>query len=351
MAGFMAFVGRRCGPCQPVRTRRLVRHVVRRSPDARQRIRGPSEGGCLDAWTLLPAVAAITSAVPLGSLVAPVTLRHPATLASAATTLAPISTDRFVLGVGAGWQANELRRTASSSAVLESVLAGWKKHAPSSGALLDDAQPRLEGDHFTVRRPTRRPRPQTRIPLLIGGNGELRTLRTVALYADEWNGWCDAELFVRKRVALAKHCETLGRDPSEVRCSVNTFLAMHDDPARVQRLRTRARDRPVLAGSPQQVSEQLHELKAAPRSSQHSTAAKEGPPHRRSRGVSHAASRGRAKSASFRARSCAHQNVVQNTSRWGGVWLEGRSLADGEVEGGRDTERKSQRVDGLTLLG
>src|SRR5690606_3339959 len=101
------------------------------------------------------------------------------------------------------------------------------------------------------------------IPLLIGGKGEQRTLRTVAQHADEWNGWCDAELAGRKLDVLARHCEAVGRDPSEVRCSVNTYLAMHDEPDVVEQLRASAGGRPVLAGSPSQVVEQVGSLEAA----------------------------------------------------------------------------------------
>lgn len=223
----------------------------------------PSDGDCLDAWALLPAVAAITERVRLGPLVAPVTYRHPATLASAAATLAQVSGDRFVLGVGAGWQKNEhalynfdLGTRRERSDRLEEACSVLR-------ALLDDTRPRFRGNHFQVQAPARRPVPRARVPLLVGGKGERRTLRTVALHADEWNGWCDAELVSRKLEVLARHCDAAGRDPSEVRCSVNTYLAMHEDPRVVQRLRGSAGSRPVLAGSVQQVTHQLGELEGA----------------------------------------------------------------------------------------
>lgn len=223
----------------------------------------PSDGDCLDAWALLPAVAAITERLRLGSLVAPVTYRHPATLASAAGTLAQVSGGRFVLGVGAGWQKNEhaiygfdLGTRRERSDRLEEACLVLR-------SLLDDNRPQFDGDYYSVDAPTRRPGPGTRIPLLIGGKGEQRTLRTVAQHADEWNGWCDAELAGRKLDVLAQHCDAIGRDPTEVRCSVNTYLAMHDEPAVVEQLRASAGARPVLAGSPEQVMEQLSALEAA----------------------------------------------------------------------------------------
>lgn len=223
----------------------------------------PSDGDCLDAWALLPAVAAITERLRLGSLVAPVTYRHPATLASAASTLAHVSGDRFVLGVGAGWQKNEhaaygldLGARGERSDRLEEACLILR-------ALLDDARPQFAGEYFHVDAPPRRPAPRARVPLLVGGKGEQRTLRTVALHADEWNGWCDADLTRRKLAVLTRHCEDIGRDPSDVRCSVNTYLAMHDDPDVVERLRASAEGRPVLAGSADQVVEELGGLKAA----------------------------------------------------------------------------------------
>lgn len=223
----------------------------------------PSEGDCLDAWALLPAVAAITERVRLGPLVAPVTYRHPATLASAAATLAQISGDRFVLGVGAGWQKNEHTRYGFDLGTRRERSDRLEEACMILRSLLDDTRPQVQGDYFAVDAPTRRPAPGTRIPLLVGGKGEQRTLRTVARHADEWNGWCDAELTARKLDVLARHCETIDRDPAEVRCSVNTYLAMHDEPDVVERLRESAGGRPVLAGSPQQIVDQLAALKDA----------------------------------------------------------------------------------------
>lgn len=220
----------------------------------------PSDGDCLDAWALLPAIAAITERLRLGSLVAPVTYRHPATLASAATTLEQVSGGRFVLGVGAGWQKNEhalydfdLGTRRERSDRLEEACLVLR-------ALLDDDRPQFGGDYFRVDAPPRRPAPSSRIPLLVGGKGERRTLRTVARHADEWNGWCDAGLVASKLEVLARHCETIDRDPSNVRCSVNTYLAMHDDTDVVERLSAAAGDRPVLAGRAEQIVEQLTRL-------------------------------------------------------------------------------------------
>lgn len=222
----------------------------------------PSDGDCLDAWALLPAVAAITERLRIGSLVAPVTYRHPATLASAASTLEQISGGRFVLGIGAGWQKNEhvlygfdLGTRAERSDRLEEACIVLR-------ALLDDRRPQFNGDYFRVDAPPRRPALNSHVPLLIGGKGEQRTLRTVARHADEWNGWCDAELATAKLDILARHCDAIGRDPYDVRCSVNSYLAMHDDPDAVGQLSAAAGNRPVLAGSPNQVIEQLSVLAA-----------------------------------------------------------------------------------------
>jgi alkanesulfonate monooxygenase SsuD/methylene tetrahydromethanopterin reductase-like flavin-dependent oxidoreductase (luciferase family) len=223
----------------------------------------PSEGDCLDAWALLPAVAAITERVRLGPLVAPVTYRHPATLASAAATLAHISGDRFVLGVGAGWQKNEHALYGFDLGTQRERSGRLQEACMILRSLLDDDRPQVHGDYFQVDAPRRRPAPGTRIPLLVGGKGEQRTLRTVALHADEWNGWCDAALVSHKLDVLARHCETIGRDPAGVRCSVNTYLAMGDEPDVVERLSDSAGGRPVLAGSPQQIVDQLASLEDA----------------------------------------------------------------------------------------
>ncbi len=222
-----------------------------------------SDGDCLDAWVLLPAVAATTERLRIGSLVSPVTYRHPATLASAAATLQQVSRGRFVLGVGAGWQRNEHTlygfemgsRRERSDRLEEACLV--------LRSLLDDTRPHVAGDFYRVEGPPRRPAPTVRVPLLVGGKGERRTLRTVARHADEWNGWCDAELATHKLAALSRHCDVLDRDPSTIRSSVNTYLALHDDPQHRADLAAAAGGRPVLAGTSEQVVEQIAELAAA----------------------------------------------------------------------------------------
>lgn len=222
----------------------------------------PSDGDCLDAWTLLPAVAARTERVRLGSLVAPVTFRHPATLASAATTMDQISEGRFVLGVGAGWQKNEHALYGFDLGDRRERSDRLEEACELLRSLLDDGRPFFAGEYFHAAGPPRRPAPSGRVPLLVGGKGEQRTLRTVAMHADEWNGWCDAELAAVKLAVLAQHCEAIDRDPSEIRSSVNLFLAMGDDDERRAQRAADAGSRPVLTGTPDQIVEQLAALEA-----------------------------------------------------------------------------------------
>ncbi|MDP1794306.1 MAG: LLM class flavin-dependent oxidoreductase [Acidimicrobiales bacterium] len=221
-----------------------------------------ADGDCIDAWVFLSALAATTSRLRLGSLVAPVSIRHPSTLASAAASLALVSGDRFVLGVGAGWQANEHAAYGFDLGNLRERSDRLEEACGILRALLDDARPQQRGNYYEVRGPTRRPTPGRKVPLLVGGKGEHRTLRTVALHADEWNGWCDEELFVQKHQALTRHCEAIGRDPAEVRCSINAFVALHDDPTELNRLRHGTAGRLVLEGTPDQAAERLRSFAA-----------------------------------------------------------------------------------------
>lgn len=221
----------------------------------------PLEGDCMDAWALMPAVAALTETIRLGPLVAPLTFRHPATLASAAHTLAQISDDRFVLGIGAGWQLNEHATYGVPLGLRRERSDRLEEGCRVVRSLLGDERPTFDGDYFSVQGPVRQP--ARSVPLLVGGRGEQRTLRTAAMYADEWNAWCDAEQVVQKLSVLVSHCEDVGRDPGEIKCSVNTMLAMHDDPTVAERVSAAARPRPALTGRPGQIIEQIGALRVA----------------------------------------------------------------------------------------
>src|SRR5262249_753136 len=98
--------------------------------------------------------------------------------------------------------------------------------------MLRDERPTLDGAHYMVRDAINQPPPLSRIPVMIGGSGEKKTLRLVAQYGDESNLTCPADEVPRKLDALAAHCEALGRDRNEIAVSKHTNVCIgetHDD--------------------------------------------------------------------------------------------------------------------------
>ncbi|HWG73855.1 MAG TPA: LLM class F420-dependent oxidoreductase [Acidimicrobiales bacterium] len=191
-----------------------------------------STGPCMEGWVTLSALAQATRRVRLGVLVTGIHYRHPAVLANMAATLDLVSGGRLELGIGAGWNEEEsgaygiaLGSPADRSDRLEEacqVLIGLltEETTSFSGRFydLDDARCNPKADQ--------QPHP----PICIGGNGEKRTLRTAARFAQHWNFvGGTVEQFARKRDVLHQHCAELGRDPGEITLSSHVQFA--GDPA------------------------------------------------------------------------------------------------------------------------
>lgn len=174
-------------------------------------------GPVTECWTTLSALAAVTSRIRLGSLVLGASYRHPAVVASMAATLDRISDGRVVLGVGAGWQPNEHRAFGIPLLEPPSRLDAFDECCAVLRGLLDDGCSSFQGATYRLDGARCEPGPlQARLPLLIGGGGEQRTLRTAARWADAWHVWADAETFARKSAVLDAHCDDLERDPAQI---------------------------------------------------------------------------------------------------------------------------------------
>ncbi|MCY3637182.1 MAG: LLM class flavin-dependent oxidoreductase [bacterium] len=223
----------------------------------------PDEGptGVLEVWSTLAGLSAATDRITLGSLVCSVTYRHPAVLASAAVTCDHISKGRFVLGVGAGWQENEHQAYGFELGDLRTRSDRLEDGCRAIRGLLDGESWTMKSPHFVFDAAPRYPKPvQERLPLLVGGKGERRTLRTAAMYADWWNAWVDAEALRHKRRILRQHCDKLDRDPDEVSCSTQAFLCLSEDRDVQRDFVGRAGRRPTLMGSVEAVTEQVGQL-------------------------------------------------------------------------------------------
>ena len=178
-----------------------------------------------DAYTLLTAWSQVTSTVALGVLTGANTFWNPGLLAKKVTTLDHVSEGRAILGLGGGWF--EPEHTAFGidfGRGWGDRLAWLDESARALRALLDgEVVSSAPTDHYRFENAQLRPPPvQARLPILIGGGGEQRTLRTVARYADIWNwvGLEDLDLMRRKHAVFEQRCEEEGRDPHEIERSV-----------------------------------------------------------------------------------------------------------------------------------
>jgi len=172
----------------------------------------------LDGYTTLGYVAAATSRLKLLTLVTGVTYRNVAHLGKIVATLDVLSGGRAICGIGAAWNEDEHRAygwrfppTRERFALLEDALRllplMWGPGAPS-----------FEGKIVTVPEAICYPRPlQERVPILVGGGGERKTLRLVAEYADACNLSGDAATVRHKLDVLHRHCADVGRDPAAIR--------------------------------------------------------------------------------------------------------------------------------------
>ena len=177
---------------------------------------GDPDAYMLECYTTLGALARETKNVRLGALVTGNTYRNPALLAKIITTLDIVSGGRAQLGIGAGWFDVEHHSLGFEFGTFTDRFQKLEEALQIILPMLRDERPTLEGEHYQVRDAINQPAPISRIPVMIGGAGEKKTLRLVAQYADESNLTSSIEELPRKLEALAGHCETLGRDRSEI---------------------------------------------------------------------------------------------------------------------------------------
>lgn len=178
-----------------------------------------------EAYTVLGALAALTSSVSLLALVSPVTMRAPGLLAKAVTTLDVISGGRAVLGVGAGWDVAEHEAYGIGFPGLGERFDRLDEELAICRALFTGEQATFTGKFYAVRDARNVPRPvRGSIPVLVAGGGEKRTLDLVARYGDACNVFAaDPDSVRHKFDVLAGHCDRVGRDSAEITKTVFAF--------------------------------------------------------------------------------------------------------------------------------
>ncbi|HEV7524696.1 MAG TPA: TIGR03560 family F420-dependent LLM class oxidoreductase [Acidimicrobiia bacterium] len=182
-----------------------------------------SDGPCLEAWTMLAAMAQATRRVRIGCQVTGMIYRHPAVLANMAATVDIISGGRLDVGVGAGWNQQECDAYGITLPPLKERFDRFDEGVEALVLLLSQETSNLDGKYVQLRdarcepKPVQRPHP----PITIGGNGPTRTLRTVARFAQQWNSTSGIEHWPASKETLEKRCAEIGRDPATIEYSVN----------------------------------------------------------------------------------------------------------------------------------
>jgi F420-dependent oxidoreductase-like protein len=191
---------------------------------------GDWQASKLEGWTTLAALAAITAAPRLGHLVSANTFRNPGLLAKQAATLDHVSGGRLVLGIGAGWFERE--HTAFGIEFGESVGERLERLDEAIGLvrrLLDGEHVTHQGRFYRFVDAVCEPRPlQRRLPILIGGSGRTKTLRTAARYADLWNGYGSPSRIAEVSTWLKERCSEVGRSFEAIERTVVMDIVVRD---------------------------------------------------------------------------------------------------------------------------
>ncbi len=197
-----------------------------------------SEGPCMEGWTALAALAQATSRVRLGIMVTGNTYRHPAVLAKMATTVDQISGGRLEFGLGGAWHTYEHGAFAIPFHTIKERLERLDEAVQVIKLLWTQTRPTFRGRYYQLDQPPYNPSnvQQPHPPILIGGGGEKRTLRTVAKYADATNVSGTPEEVRHKYDVLEQHCKDVGRDYSSIRRTIQLLLFLNEDPAFQQRV-------------------------------------------------------------------------------------------------------------------
>jgi F420-dependent oxidoreductase-like protein len=237
----------------------------------------PPDKDSLELWVSLTWLASHTQRIQFGPLVSPVSFRHPTMTARMAAAVDDLSGGRLVLGLGAGWQEREHANYGWDLLDIDSRFARFAEGLQVITQLLQSDTPvDYAGSFYRLKEGILLPRPARPggPPILIGGNGQHRTLPLVARYADEWNAvYILPDEFKRLSAELDGLLEQYNRSAAQVRRSLMTGCVFGRDRAEVERkveARTQGkrsaddlRSHGVIVGPPVEFLEQLAALEAA----------------------------------------------------------------------------------------
>ncbi len=175
---------------------------------------GQPQEPMLEGWVTISALAGLTSKIKLGTMVTGNAYRHPSVLAKMGATLDVLSKGRLFMGIGAAWNDQEASAYGIPFPATKERLQRLDEAVQVIRRMWTDDKASFDGKFYQLRdaycnpKPIQKPHP----PILIGGGGERRTLRTVARYGDASNIFGSPETVKRKLGILREHCKDVGRD-------------------------------------------------------------------------------------------------------------------------------------------
>jgi alkanesulfonate monooxygenase SsuD/methylene tetrahydromethanopterin reductase-like flavin-dependent oxidoreductase (luciferase family) len=192
-----------------------------------------------EGWSSLVAAAGISKRLRLGLLVGANTFRNPGLQAKLAATLDHVSHGRAILGVGGAWMEPEHTAHGIEFGSGFGQRLDWLDESVGAmRALLDGKEVTSEpGGHYQFDHLRHQPPPvQAHLPIMIGGSGEKKTLRTVAKYADIWNAMGPVDVMRHKIEVLRRHCEDVGRDPAAITFTLGIKATIRDTEAEADKV-------------------------------------------------------------------------------------------------------------------
>jgi len=233
---------------------------------------GDPEQPIFEGYTALAALAQATERVKVGLFVGANTFRNPGLAAKCLTTIDHISGGRAILGIGGAWFEREHTAFGIDFGSGFGQRLDWLAEAvPAIRTLLEGGEVTSEpGGHYAFDRLRIAPPPvQARLPIMIGGSGERKTLRIVAQYADMWNVFGTPEEVLHKDEVLRRHCADVGRDAADIERTVGCKVTIRSTEAEAERVRRSllehnrtplervADDKTFWTGTPEQIADTM----------------------------------------------------------------------------------------------
>jgi alkanesulfonate monooxygenase SsuD/methylene tetrahydromethanopterin reductase-like flavin-dependent oxidoreductase (luciferase family) len=200
---------------------------------------GNPEQPIFEGWTTLAAWAGVTERVEIGLQVGAIPFRNPGVVAKMAVTLDHLSGGRAWLGTGGAWFAREHEAYGLSFGEWVGQRLDWMDEACAAWKawFAGERYTSSPGGHYEFKDAVVRPFPvRGHLPIMIGGSGRKKTLRTVAKYADGWNTNRAPEEMAELVDILNQHCADVGRDPAEIEKTFDPIIIIRDSPAEARKV-------------------------------------------------------------------------------------------------------------------